>query len=173
MDQILAELTRRHKAAATTVAGLVVATILLAVVAYLGRDYFRQNPNPSLDIAARITILILGLGSIAWRRTKFSTLRLQDIGALRGPSGLISTLEKTTLQLAMIAAAIVAIGFVCTLLTGNEFYTYTGGAIGLVVLLYCYPTKTSWVKTVQRFAENPNKTAESAESEPQPPDSAG
>ena len=170
MDPTLAELTRRHKAAATTVAGLVVATILLAFVAYLGREYFRQNPNPSIDMAARITILILGLGSIAWRRTKFATLRLQDIGALHGPTGLITTLEKTTLQLAMIAAAIVAIGFICTLLTGNEFYTYTGGAIGLVVLFYCYPTKSSWVKTVQRFGENPNKPAvspDSSENEPQ------
>ena len=149
-----AELARRHKAAATTVAGLIVGTILLTLVAYLGREYFRQQPNPSLDIASRITILILGLGSIAWRRTKFATLRLQDIGALQGAAGLTRTLEKTTLQLALIAAAVVVIGFISTLLTGNEFYTYTGGAVGLVVLLYCYPTKRSWIRTVQRFAEN-------------------
>lgn len=135
-------------------AGLLVGTVLLSVVAFLGREYFRQQPNPSLDIASRITILFLGLGSIVWRRTKYSTLRLQDIGALQGAPGLIQTLEKTTLQLALIAAAIVVIGFITTLLTGNEFYSYTGGAVGLVVLLYCYPTKRSWVKTVQRFAEN-------------------
>lgn len=134
-------------------AGLIVCTVLLCVVAYLGREYFRQQPNPSLDIAARITILILGLGSIAWRRTKFATLRLQDIGALQGAPGLIRTMEKTTLQLSLIAAAVVVIGFITTLLTGNEFYSYTGGAVGLVVLLYCYPTKRSWFKTVQRFAE--------------------
>jgi hypothetical protein len=160
-----AELTRRHKAVATTVAGLIVGTILLSVVAYLGREYFRQQPNPSLDIASRIAILIMGLGSIAWRRTKFATLRLQDIGALQGAAGLIRTLEKTTLQLALIAAAIVAIGFITTLLTGNEFYSYTGGAVGLVVLLYCYPTKRSWVKTIQRFAEN--------QGPPQPPSDLG
>ena len=150
-----AELARRHKAAVTTVAGLIVGTILLSVVAYLGREYFRQQSNPSLDIASRITILILGLGSIAWRRTKFATLRLQDIGALQGAAGLTRTLEKTTLQLALIAAAVVVIGFISTLLTGNEFYTYTGGAVGLVVLLYCYPTKRSWIRTVQRFAGDP------------------
>ena len=149
-----AELTRRHKAAATTVAGLIVGTILLTVVAYLGREYFRQQPNPSLDIASRITVLILGLGSIAWRRTKFAALRLKDIGALQGASGLTRTLEKTTLQLALIAAVVVVIGFISTLLTGNEFYTYTGAAVGLVVLLYCYPTKRSWIRTVQQFAED-------------------
>jgi hypothetical protein len=155
-DDVQEELTRRHKAAARTIVGLIVATIVLAVVAFLGRDYFRQKPNPSIDVATRITIFILGIGSIAWRRTKFSALRLQDIAALQGSSGLISTLEKTTLQVAMIAAAIVGIGFIATVLTGNEFYTYAGALIGLVVLLLSYPTKSSWIKTVARFTENSN-----------------
>ncbi|HEY8226490.1 MAG TPA: hypothetical protein VIG25_14515 [Pyrinomonadaceae bacterium] len=126
------------------------------MVAYLGGGYLRQQPNPSVDIAARITILILGLGSIVWRRTKFATIRLKDIGALHGAVGLLRTLERTTLQLSLIAAAIVAIGFTSTLITGNEFYTYTGGAIGLVVLLYCYPTKASWAKAVNSFGMSPD-----------------
>ena len=129
---------------------------MLAIVAYVGRNYFRQQPNPSIDIATRITILILGLGSIVWRRTKFSALRLKDIGALQGPHGLLLTLERTTLQLSLIAAAIVLIGFIATLVTGNEFYTYTGGAIGVVVLLYSYPTKSSWEKTLNVFGVSPD-----------------
>lgn len=96
------------------------------------------------------------MGSIVWRRTKFSATRLQDIAALAGASGLISTLEKTTIQVAMMAAVIVIIGFIATVLTGNEFYTYAGVLIGLVVLLISYPTKSSWLKTVARFTENPN-----------------
>lgn len=155
-ENVQAELARRHKAAATTVTGLIVATILISVIAYLGRDYFRQEPNQSIDVAARITILILGMGSIVWRRTKFSPTRLQDIAGLAGPTGLIGTLEKTTIQVAMIAAAIVVIGFVATVLTGNEFYTYAGGLIGLVVLLISYPTKSSWTKTVARFTQDSN-----------------
>ena len=155
-ENVQAELARRHKAAATTVIGLVVATILISLIAYLGRGYFRQEPNQSLDVATRITILILGLGSIVWRRTKFAPARLQDIAGLSGPTGLIGTLEKTTIQVAMIAAAIVVIGFIATVLTGNEFYTYAGCLIGLVVLLISYPTRSSWIKTVARFTENPN-----------------
>lgn len=155
-EDVQTELVRRHKAAATTVTGLMVATILMSVIVYLGRDYFRQEPNQSIDVAARITILILGMGSIVWRRTKFSPTRLQDIAGLLGATGLIGTLVKTTIQVAMIAAAIVAIGFIATVLTGNEFYTYAGGLIGLVVLMISYPTKSSWIKTVARFAQNPN-----------------
>ena len=60
-----AELARRHKAAATTVLGLIVATVLLSVVAFLARPYFTEQANPVLDMAVRIVILILGLGAVA------------------------------------------------------------------------------------------------------------
>ena len=156
-----AELARRHKAAATTVLGLLVATILLSVVAFLGKPYFRQQPNPPLDIAVRIVILVLGLGAIAWRRTKFAPMRLQDIVGLAGVTGLLKTLEKTTVQLAFLGAAITSIGFVATLATGNDLYTYWAGAIAVVVLVYCYPTKSSWLRTVYRFTERTPQATES------------
>jgi hypothetical protein len=164
-ENVQAELNRRHKSAATTVLGLFVAIVLLCIIAYLGKSYFWQQPNPALEMAVWITIIILGLGSIVWRRTKFSTMRLQDIGALQGAHGLLSTLQKTTLQLALAAAAMGAIGFVATLRTGDDFYTYRAAAIAAAfLLLYCYPTKSSWNGTIQRFAEKPEpSTSNSSE----------
>ncbi len=154
-EKIQSELSRRHKAAATTVAGLIIATILLTIVAYLGRDYLREQSNPPLEMAVQIAVLFLGIGSIVCRRTKFSTMRLRDIGALNGASGLLATLEKTTIQLALIGAAIAGIGFVSTLVTGNPGFTYQGSAISLVVFLYSYPTKSSWSRVIRGFAEQP------------------
>ncbi|HEV8429077.1 MAG TPA: hypothetical protein VGQ41_14345 [Pyrinomonadaceae bacterium] len=148
-----AELARRHKAASTTVIGLLVATVLLSVLAFLGRPYFTEKPNPPLDIAVRILILMLGLGAVAWRRTKFQAMRLQDIVGLAGVTGLLKTLEKTTLQIALLGAAIAATGFVSTLMTGNERYSYWAGAIAVIVFIYCYPTKSSWLRTLYRFTE--------------------
>jgi hypothetical protein len=149
-----AELARRHKAAATTVAGFFIATVLLSVVAFVARPYLIEKPpNPPLDIAVRIIVLVLGLGAIAWRRNKFSAMRLQDIAGLEGVQGLVKTLEKTTIQIALLAEAVATIGFVTTLVTGNELYTYWSGAIAAVVLVYCFPTKSSWLKTVYRFTE--------------------
>jgi FtsH-binding integral membrane protein len=150
-----AELARRHKAAATTVLGLLVATILLSVVAFLARPYFTEQPNVVLDMAVRIVILILGLGAVVWRRTKFQTMRLQDIAGLTGVTGLLKTLEKTTIQLALLGAAIASIGFVATLMTGNERYTYWAGAIAVIVFIYCYPTRQSWLRALYRFTEKP------------------
>ena len=148
-----AELTRRHKAASTTVLGLLVATILLSVLAFLARPYFTQQPNLVIDMAVRIVILILGLGAVVWRRTKFQPMRLQDIVGLAGITGLLKTLEKTTIQLALLGAGIATIGFICTLVTGNERYTYWAGAIAIVVFVYCYPTKSSWLRTLYRFTD--------------------
>jgi membrane protein YdbS with pleckstrin-like domain len=150
-----AELARRHKAAATTVLGLLVATVLLSVVAFLAKPYFTDQPNVVLDMAVRIVILILGLGAVVWRRTKFQTMRLQDIAGLTGVTGLLKTLEKTTIQLALLGAAIASIGFVATLMTGNERYTYWAGAIAVIVFIYCYPTRQSWLRALYRFTEKP------------------
>lgn len=153
------ELARRHRAAATTVIGLLVATVLLSLIAYLSRPYLHQQPyNPPLDIAIRILVLVFGLGAVFWRRSKFATMRLQDIVGLAGISGLLKTLEKTTLQLALLAAAIAVTGFVTTLLTGNDLYTYWTGAVAVVVFVYCYPTRSSWMRAVKRFTQPISET---------------
>ena len=148
-----AELATRRKSAATTVIGLLVATVLLSIVAFLGRPYYTPRPNPSIDIGVRIVILILGLGAVVWRRNKFQPMRLKDIAGLAGVSGLLKTLEKTTLQIALLAAAIALTGFVCTLMTGNDRYSYWAGGIAVIVFLYCYPTKKSWLRTLHRFTD--------------------
>ena len=133
-----AELARRHKAAATTVVGYLVAVVLLAGVAFVSRPYLVEKPpNWPLDYATRLVVLFFGLGAIAWRRNRFSPMRLQDIAGLAGVTGLIKTLEKTTLQLALLAVSIAVIGFVVTLIQGNELFTYWSCAIAVVVLIYC------------------------------------
>lgn len=149
-----AELARRHKATATTVLGLLVAVILLAIVAFVSRPYLElKPPNLYLDWVTRLLVLFFGLGAVVWRRNRFSAMRLQDIAGVAGTSALIKTLEKTTLQLALCAAVIAVIGFVVTLIQGNELYTYWSCAIAVVVLIYCYPTKSSWLKIVRYFTD--------------------
>jgi hypothetical protein len=156
--EVQAEITRRHKAARTVIIGLFITTILLCILAFVGKPYFRQQPNPPLDMAVRIVILVLGLGAVVWRRTKFSAMRLQDIAGLQGVSGLLSTLERTTIQIGLLAEAIATIGFTATVLTGSELYTYWAGAIAIVVFVYCYPTKSSWLRTVYRFTDRPSES---------------
>ena len=151
-----AELIRHHRTTVLTVHALLALTVALSVAAFLGRTHFRQRVNPPLDMALRITILIFGLGSVVLRRTRFSAMRLQDIAALRGISGLLGTLQKTTLQVALLGGVIALFGFSATLMTGNDFYSYGAGLVGLVVLLYCYPTRNSWQQAVTKFGDSRN-----------------
>lgn len=149
---VQAELARRHKTTATTVVSLLVAVILLCVLAFVSQKFLTQRNNSSLDIAVRVSILIFGLGAIALRRTKFAKMRLQDIAALEGASGLMITLQRTTLRVAMIGIAIAVIGFVSTLLAGTPLYTYQAGVVAAAVLLYGYPVRRSWEQAVQRYS---------------------
>lgn len=150
--EVLSELASRHKRTRTTVLSLLIAVILLCVVALVSKKFLTPRINPSLDMAIRISILIFGLGAITWRRTKFSAMRLQDIGALKGASGLLATLQRTTVQVALIGTAIGCIGFAGTLITASEYYSYVAGIVGAVVIIYAYPVRSSWERAVQRFA---------------------
>ena len=155
---VQSELTRRHGATARLVKSLLVGVVLLCVLAFVSKKFLTPRSNPSLDIAVRISILIFGLGAIVLRRTQFSNMRLQDIAALQGPSGLLITLQRTTLRVALLGAAIAVIGFIGTLMTGNDFYSYGAGLVAAAVLWYCYPVRTSWEQAVRRFSseDDPN-----------------
>jgi hypothetical protein len=149
---VQAELTRRHKTTATTVLSLLVAVVLVCVLAFVGQKFLTQRTNSSLDIAVRVSILIFGLGAIALRRTQFAKMRLQDIAALQGPSGLMITLQRTTLRVAMIGVAISLIGFASTLMTGTTLYSYQAGVVAAAVLLYAYPICSSWEQALRRYS---------------------
>jgi anaerobic C4-dicarboxylate transporter len=153
---IQSELVQRHKATARTVKALLIAVVLLCVLAFVSKKFLTQQTNPSLHMAVLIAILVLGLGAIAFRRTKFATMRLQDIAALRGASGLLITLQRTTLQIALIGVTAAVVGFIATLLSGDDSYTYRAGLVAVAVLLYCYPVRRSWEKAVQRFSTTQN-----------------
>ena len=150
-SDIQTELIRRQRAAALTVGGLLALTVMLSLLAFLTRNHFRHQDNDPLDRALRITILIFGIGSVVVRRKMFSPARLQDIAALKGVSGLLATLASTTLVVALLGAAMATFGFIATVMTGNEFYSYGACLVGFVVLLYCYPTRSSWQQVVRKF----------------------
>jgi hypothetical protein len=161
-ETVQTELIRRHKATATTVKSLMIGVVLLSVLAFVGSKFLTPR-NSAPDMVVNIIIVVFGLGAITLRRTRFARMRLQDIGALQGPSGLLITLEKTTFLVALVGAVIALVGFVATLANGSPFYTYQAGVIALAVLLYCYPIRASWEQAVRRYSsENGPETGKNA-----------
>ena len=121
--------------------------------------------DPTIDIALRIAVVFLGLGAVALRRARFSPVRLQAIATLRGASGLLETLQKTTVLVALIAAGIALLGLVLTYVQRGQAEDMRGemfgmpamvwiGLIAVAVLLYAYPRRAAWRRVLQLAEQN-------------------
>jgi hypothetical protein len=138
------ELERRHAAAARVVLAVALFTVLLVVLALAGVGAGALRFDPLTANTLRFVIVFLGIGAIYFRRTRFSAMRLRDIGALRGPSGLLRTLETTTVATALIGGLIALLGFAISVMTGFGTDMLYLGVIAVAVLLYCYPRRAAW-----------------------------
>jgi hypothetical protein len=153
-ESIEGELARRHRTAAMVVGALLGLTIALVVIAFVSSESLHRPGDPSLAMALWIAILIFGLGSFVLRRTRFQTARLRDIAALRGMSGLLATLQGTTIQVAFIGGAIALMGFVVMIMTGNKYDMLRAGGVAVIVLLYAYPQRPAWQRLVQAIEQS-------------------
>jgi hypothetical protein len=76
-------------------------------------------------------------------------------------SGLLDTLQGTTIQIAFIGGAIALMGFIMSMLTGEPFDMLRAGGVALVVLLYCYPRKSAWQRVVDGIEQTGDADATS------------
>ena len=147
-----------------TVIALLLLTLALAGVAFLAAESIYRPGDPSLAMALWIAVLVFGLGAFAFRRTRFNAVRLQDVAALQGVTGLLATLYGTTVQVAYIGGAIALMGFVITILTGNKYDMLRAGGVAFIVLLYSYPVRSAWKRVVHGIEQtgDANDTQEPA-----------
>jgi hypothetical protein len=134
------------------VIGFLMLDLLLLAIAYLGAERLYRPRDPSLRGGLWIAILVFGLGAFVLRRTKFAAMRLKDIAALRGVSGLLKTLQDTTVQIACIGGAIGLMGFMLVILSGDWTYTLRATGVSIIVLVYGYPFRSSWERLARQLA---------------------
>jgi hypothetical protein len=150
------ELRRRHRTSTLVVAGFLILDIVLLAIAFFASDsIFRPNVrswDSGIIMGLWIAILVFGLGAFVVRRTKFAAMRLKDIAAVKGVSGLLKTLQDTTIQVASIGGAIALMGFVITILTGDWTNMLRAGGVGAIVLVYCFPLRSAWQRVVMQLA---------------------
>lgn len=147
------ELERRHAAAARVVSLVFMLTLALAALAIFVAPRVKLGGDPVAANTLLFVILFLALGSVVFRRTRFSAMRLQDVAALRGASGLLDTLQRTTVLVALIGGLIALLGFAFALLTGDGKNMLYPGVIAAAVLLYCYPRRAAWSAVVRALAQ--------------------
>src|SRR5215467_8679129 len=138
------ELSRRLWTATMFIVGFLVLDLLLLAIAYLGAERLYRPRDPSLRGGLWIAILVFGLGAFVLRRTRFAAMRLKDIAALKGMSGLLRTLEDTTIQIAFIGGAIAIMGFAWAMLTHDWTNMLRAAGVSAIVLIYGYPFRSAW-----------------------------
>jgi hypothetical protein len=146
------ELERRHRKASTLVLVFFVMDIVLVVIAYFAAERLYRPGAQSTIMGLWIAVLVFGLGAFVLRRTRFAAMRLKDIAALKGISGLLKTLQDTTIQIAFIGGAIALMGFLIMIMRGDWTDMLRAGGVSAIVLLYSYPFRSSWQRTVQMLA---------------------
>jgi hypothetical protein len=147
------ELSRRYRKASMVVAAFLVLDVALVVIAFFASNFIYRSGDPSIIMGLWIVILVFGLGAFVIRRTKFATMRLTDIAAVKGVSALLKTLQDTTIQVAAIGGAIALMGFVITILTADWTNMLRAGGVAAIVLIYCYPFRGAWQRVVTQLAD--------------------
>jgi hypothetical protein len=150
------ELVQRHRIATFFVLGFLILDLLLLLVAYLFAERVVRRGDESIVIALWIGILLCGLGAFVLRRTRFATMRLKDISALRGTSGLLKTLQQTTIQVACLGGAVAIMGFAWAILTHDWTNMLRAGGVSAIVLAYSYPFRSSWQRVLRSLSPDEN-----------------
>jgi hypothetical protein len=153
-EDIQRELNRRYRTAVMALGAMLGLSVALIGIAYFKAESLWRGGDPNLAMGLWILIFIFGLGSFALRRSRFQTMRLKDIAALRGLSGLLAALQGTTMQVAFIGGAIALMGFIVTIITGNYGDMLRAGGVAIIVLLSAFPQRSAWQRLL-KVAEQP------------------
>jgi len=153
-ENIQSELVRRHRTAVMVIGAMLGLSVALMGIAYFNAESLMRGGDQNLAMALWIMILIFGLGSFVLRRARFQSMRLKDIAALRGLSGLLATLQGTTIQIGFIGGAIALMGFIVTIISGNYWDTLRAGGVAIIVLVSAFPQRSAWQRLL-KVAEQP------------------
>ena len=153
-ENIQSELVRRHRTASMVIGAMVGLTIALIGIAYFKAESLWRGGDRNLAMALWILIFIFGLGSFVLRRARFQSMRLKDIAALRGLSGLLATLQGTTIQVGFIGGAIALMGLIVTIISGNYFDMLRAGGVAIIVLISAFPQRSAWQR-ILKVAQQP------------------
>lgn len=148
------ELTRRHRAALSVVIAMAALTLLLAALALYGVTVPQlETEDPFLEGALRIAIIFCGLGAVRLRRARFAAARMQNIASLHGASGLLVTLQNTTVLVALLGGAAAVMGYVVASVTNSRLDVLMLLVVALVVLVNSFPRRSRWQRLLDAFEQ--------------------
>lgn len=148
------DFANRHRFSSRLVFASIVLTLILVVLSIAGVYPAAGFFDQTLYVAFRIAILFCGLGAVVVRRTRFNSTRLIDTAAVKGPSGLLASMQKTIVIVTTLAVAMAVLGYVITATqTGQALDTLLPGLASLAILIFTYPRRAAWQRILQTIKD--------------------
>lgn len=143
----LTELEKRYRMTVFIVLGQIFVSLILV---FAGLFIAPKIPTALTEqdfTTIWVGVLFIAVGSFILRRMFFNWERLKNIAILKNISGLLATLQRNSIILAIFALVVAILGLVITALTGNGTDMLRAGVIALVVFVINFPRKKVW-KTI-------------------------
>jgi hypothetical protein len=96
--------------------------------------------------------IVIGLLVVAMRRIVLSKL-VMGPAATRGVQAVLNILQAMTVICSALAEAAAIAGLVLYLLTGDYQYSWRLGLVGLFLLIYSFPRRGEWERSVAESAK--------------------
>jgi hypothetical protein len=144
----LSEFEKRYRATVFIVIAQIFFTILLIAAALLIVSKIEIS-DPAQNLSTLwVAVVFIAIGSFVLRRLFFNWERLKNIALLKGFSGVLKSLQTSTIILGGIAELVTIIGLIITVFSGNSFDMLRAGAVALIVFLINFPRKSVWKKII-------------------------
>ena len=155
MNEILpensSEFEKRYRATVFIfIAQIFFTFVLIAAALFLASKIEVSDPTQNLS-TLWVAVVFIAIGGFVLRRVFFNWERLKNIKLIKGFSGLLKSLQTSTIILGGIAELITVIGLVITIFSGNNFDILRAGAVALIVFMINFPRKSVWSKIVNNL----------------------
>lgn len=150
------DLTNRNQTAKLIAVCLILTAVgVLAFSLFADSLALNQTPNPAQVLALRGGVAALAIAVIVLRRKRFQSVSLIQAYKSGGQAKLFAYLQVTTIMLAALCEAIVALGIISFFLSGEKLEMMFAAIICLLMaIFYVYPRTQNWRQILAHVEAN-------------------
>ncbi len=143
-----AALESRYQMTAKVITAQIVFTVAVTAAVWFIAPSNHKSVSPQTVTTLWTAIFFLAIGAFVLRRLFFRWDRLKDIVLLKGIAGLIGTLQRNAILLAVFATLLPIIGAVISVLSGATFEVIRAEIVALIVFIINFPRQSVWRKII-------------------------
>lgn len=150
---VRAEVDAKYKVAAAIVSAQLISSLMIFAIGWVVADPAKYSGASSDLTVFWVLIIFIAGGSLLLRRLLNSWDRLRSAKLLKGNSGVLATLQRNSILLAAMADAIVVLGFVVALMSGDKFDLVRAALVGVILFAVNFPRKSNWYRITEALKD--------------------